>query len=569
MGTRAIGNPAMELAARRRATALAPARIDALCLAAIVVLGSLPWLAYVGFYTDDWQFLELFHRALGSAPLDFLRFAALDPFVPRPGHGAYAALLYAWFGLDPLGYHIVNLAVLAGAVLLLRTLLAELGLDRRTAFAIAATFALLPQLSTIKLWFAAFQITLALFFFLLSCLAELRWARGRGAGWKLLSLAALVASLSLYEIFAPLFVAVAAAAGMLRWYRARPVGLAARALCLAPALPNMVFVAAGLLLKAHASARADPLTLSSLLRTAKTLLRPDYDWRIDNGLNVVAAPLINFGDAALRPLAAPFHALGSNDGAAPLLAALAIAAIVAWRMRGAELLSRSRARLLVGIGLVVFALGFALFVTSRAVVFSPAGLANRTAVAAALGVAAVFVGLAHLAARIVPARYASVALVAGMAIMAGGAGLRGSEVDRHWAGAAAKQRAVLRHARSALARLPAGSTVMLDGVCPYDGPGVVFETNWDTGGALSLALGRTIRADAISARTAVRADGIATTIYGVETLYPYGPLLFAWNPARGWLASLKDMAAARRYFARPGRYAAACPRGYVGHGVPI
>ena len=46
--------------------------------------------------------------------------------------------------------------------------------------------------------------------------------------------------------------------------------------------------------------------------------------------------------------------------------------------------------------------------------------------------------------------------------------------------------------------LPAGSTVLLDRVCPYGGPGVVFETWWDTGPALSLTLGRKLDADVIS-----------------------------------------------------------------------
>jgi hypothetical protein len=128
---------------------------------------------------------------------------------------------------------------------------------------------------------------------------------------------------------------------------------------------------------------------------------------------------------------------------------------------------------------------------------------------------------------------------------------------------------VLAAARSDLKGLPPQSFVMLDNVCPYHGPAVIFEAPWDVSGALSLAAGKPIRGDEVSPRMTLRKNGLATSIYGEPAFYPYGAELYVYDPARHLLARLGDLAAARRYFGEASKTRAPCPRGFVGHGVLI
>jgi hypothetical protein len=144
-----------------------------------------------------------------------------------------------------------------------------------------------------------------------------------------------------------------------------------------------------------------------------------------------------------------------------------------------------------------------------------------------------------------------------------------SGIGGHWVAAYAKQQAILRSAQSDLANALPGSTIVLDGLCPYDGPAIVFETWWDVAGALTVALGKPVSGDVVSPRMTVTESGLATSIYNVPTLYAYGPRLLVYNPHRRSVVRLENAADARRYFAEPDRFEAPCPTGFVAHGVPI
>ena len=96
--------------------------VDALCLAAITIASALPYLTKIGFYSDDWALLADFAAAGRTG--DWSEMVAL--FTPRPVQGVYLALLFELFGFAPLGYHIVNTAVLAVSAALLYLLLLRL-----------------------------------------------------------------------------------------------------------------------------------------------------------------------------------------------------------------------------------------------------------------------------------------------------------------------------------------------------------------------------------------------------------------------------------------------------------
>src|SRR4051812_48007655 len=97
--------------------------VDAICAAAATMLSALPYLAHLGFYSDDWGLLARFSTVASQ------NFPAVvsDGFPARPVQGIYSLLLFRAFGLDPLGYHIVNTAVLATSAALLCLLLGRVG----------------------------------------------------------------------------------------------------------------------------------------------------------------------------------------------------------------------------------------------------------------------------------------------------------------------------------------------------------------------------------------------------------------------------------------------------------
>jgi len=258
-----------------------PDALDAVCLAAIVLLSAWPYLSGLGFYSDDWAFLAGFAEKVGKAPFDFIAAGVEHPFEARPGQGIYLALLFRLFEFDALAYHLVNTSVIAASCVALWRFGIDLGASRRSAFAIAAVFALLPQLSTVRVWYATFQIPLSLLFFLGSCLCELRAARDGSAVWKVLSLGALIVSLSLYELFAPLFIAAAAIATVMRGKRGGTGNFGGWLRAAMPQLLNVVITVGALLLKAAVSDRV--IRSDTPVATAKYIvhefLRLDYDWR--------------------------------------------------------------------------------------------------------------------------------------------------------------------------------------------------------------------------------------------------------------------------------------------------
>ena len=143
------------------------------------------------------------------------------------------------------------------------------------------------------------------------------------------------------------------------------------------------------------------------------------------------------------------------------------------------------------------------------------------------------------------------------------------QIANYWTEARPIEDKVLAAARSDLKDVPAQSVVLLDNICPYHGPAVIFEAPWDVSGALSLASGKPVRGDAVSPRMSLQRGGLATSIYGEAAFYPFGRNLYVYDPPRHRLARLGDFAAARRYFREASATRTRCPRGYVGHGVLI
>jgi hypothetical protein len=230
---------------------------------------------------------------------------------------------------------------------------------------------------------------------------------------------------------------------------------------------------------------------------------------------------------------------------------------------------------LIACGILVFAAGNAIFlVTPRVLEFGYAvtGAVNRVNIAASVGVAIIVIGVIRLAASIIArdtVRSTVESSLVAFVCMAGF--LINNSVASLWSRAYSMQLEVLADIVAHIPSIPHGATVILDGVCPYIGPGIVFECFWDIGPALEiLHHDWTLQADVVSSRMEVGERGLTTTIYRVTKYYPYSGNLIIYNFESKRTERLIDAETARRYFQTRGlTLRHDCSPGRVGYGASI
>jgi hypothetical protein len=425
--------------------------------------------------------------------------------------------------------------------------LKELGASRVFALATPLVFATMPTYSTVRFWFAAAQVNLSILLLFIVVWGEARAAHGKSGAalpWTALSVGGALASTLAYEVALPLFVIPLC----LAWRRSRVATLA------------LVFVLAGVVtFKAIVTDRAG---IQNAFLTHLLYVYGESFW----------VHYVSYGLALPRVV---WNVVRTNPDSARLIIGCSLGAAVSVHLlRRVDQATWAHARAWVhaiGYGLAVFILGYAIFTSNSEVGFTKTGPGNRTAMAAAIGTAISFVGAFGLLASVAPitlSRRVFVVLVSG--VCAGGFVITDT-IASFWINAYERQRTVLQDLQAHAPRLAPGSTVILDGVCPYVGPAVVFESQWDLAGALKLAYGdRTLRADVMSALVKADADGFVTTTYGVEARYPYGERLFVYQFADKHLHPMIDVGAARRYWERFHPVGAVpCPPSRPGRGVAV
>jgi hypothetical protein len=520
-----------------------------------------PYLPRLGFYSDDWGLLAGFNAKQGQSLASLV-----GGFAGRPVQGVYLALLFKFFGLNSLGYHVVNAAVIAASACLLYLLLLRLRFGRVFSFATILLFLMLPQLSTVRVWYAAFQIPLSLALMLVSMHCQLSFARSGGRAWLIAAAVAAIFSIGAYEIFAPLLAGFAAMLGFeaLR----NPADRQSAFRTASAALLILCVVLLGVIYKLLFSGRVGALGAERYLQGLHQFFRLDYDWRTQSSLNFIATPRAYFWAPVRGWWTGAQTLIGGGAGLQVTAIAILIGGIAWWRLSVQDGVEQpaARKRLLL-LGIATFLLGNATFLIVPAVVFTSTGMDNRVHVAAAIGVAMIFVSAIAYAASAAPQRHRQTLFCAAIALITAAAFARLTAIERYWAEAPALQERILTSARADLRNVPANSTIILDGICPYHGPAVVFEAGWDMRGALTLALGRAVAADVVSPRMTRTATGLATSIYKEPSFYPYGPRLYIYNPVKHLLFRLADVGAAQRYFAT--REPPACAPGFVARGVEV
>ncbi|HET7618183.1 MAG TPA: hypothetical protein VFK20_06700 [Vicinamibacterales bacterium] len=547
-------------------------RFDALFLAAATALSCAWYVPRLGFYSDDWAFLGRYATAADQTVAGLFAASYSSHHAMRPVQLWLCAALYRTFGLEPLGYHLFNTAILLSLPILVYVILRELQLPRSIALSAALVYGLLPSYSTDRFWFVAFAITLSMAACLAGMLADIKAVAGRPVWWKALSVAAFAVSALAYEVALPL---ILLSAVLLIW-RARQMRSAGRPVSTrwvaALVAIDLAILAGAAAFKLHTTVRlgADHGIAAQMRQIARQALDPHLPYG-HYGLNVFSAARVHFVDAGIGlPAIAAALAPALPFGAWFLNAALWVLAFayLAAAFRSERWPSADEWAALMPAGLIVFGLGYAIFLTNYNVQFTPTGIANRSAIAAALGAALCMAGAAGVAIRSLLPRRPGVFVLAGMiASFAACGSLVVNAIAASWANAYEMERRTLNDIRARLPTLPQGSTLILDGVCPYVGPAIVFESNWDLAGALQvLYRDPTIAADVVTPRLTISNEGLTTTIYGEARQYPYGDRLLVFEAGTGQVIPLPDAASGRQWFAR--RHTG-CPPGQEGIGVRL
>ncbi|HEX6207113.1 MAG TPA: hypothetical protein VF058_02030 [Actinomycetota bacterium] len=483
----------------------------------------------------------------------------------RPTQVVYQAFLFRLFGLEPLGYHLVNLGVLIAVAVLLSLVLRELRLPRGLAVAVPAVYALMPNYATARFWFASFGYLLGMALYLLALYADLRAASSEHRRtvwtWKALALVTLTTAAFGYEVVIPLFLLNIGLAEVVarrlpsRGFRAR-MGPAGTALLHGSTLA--VAVAAGLY---KASVAVGVGVGSSPLRYTLWL-----------GSSSVATNFGTHGVGLPHTVGWALPHAGIGGVAIAILVGLGIYRYLAVvrdpRSEGDALPFRGGWLRMGVVGLVVFALGYSIFLTTGRIAFSSTGIANRVATAGALGAAIVLVGaVGWIASRLRSPRLRDRAFRAGIAALCLSGIVVVNGLASFWVQSWEEQREVLADLDAAFPRLAPGSTVLLGGVCPYVGPAIVFESSWDLQGALRVRHGdKSVDGDVTSGVVSAEPQGVVTQIYQVEVMHPYGARLFLYDRRAGTTTVLVDQSAARRALSTQVS-GTDCPEGRPGAGT--
>ena len=526
--------------------AVASATLDCAFLAAVIAISTLPYVRGLGFYYDDYSVLAQLDASHDHS-LGGLYHAVRPLNGQRPLQSLTFAGLYWLFGLNPLGYHVVNLLLLVAVAWLLYLVLRELRLPRLMCVALPLVYSILPHYATNRFWLDAFQITVSNGFYLLSLYAGLRALRARRAAlpaWLALAVGAVAGSLFAYEVVYPLFALELA----LLWWAARRSGRD---------VPASPWITIGGLAVAIVAVGVVKATLVAERG------QNGYQVGFGDGLAHHFAYLVS-GSIKLNVgtyfLAVPYvlwwivrHRLTAANLGAATAAGLLAFGYVWWIARGDReaLIGNRHWRNCVRVGLIAFVLGYAIFLTNRQILFRSAGIDNRVNAAAALGVAAILVGaLGWITARLTEQRGIGLFSASVGCIVATGVLIIGT-LGSFWTSAAKKQHAVVSSIQRTAPSLPPWSTVVLDGVCPEIGPAVVFADQWDLRGALALAyhdpsLSADVATEALRAGTRLELEMTFLDSRSTRT-YAYGPKLFVYDFPRRALHVLRDRNEAARY----------------------
>jgi hypothetical protein len=543
---------------------------DCLFLAMVMFLSVMLYIHKIGFYSDDWAYLSLYEAYSDKSLLGNFHTLIVSPNIrSRPVQAFLQGFVYWMFGLGPLGHHVFNTSMLMLSMWLIYFILLELRQGRMVALAIPLVFSLMPHYSTDRLWHSAFMVTLSMLLYLISLYADLRLLRTQGIKvwlWKAVSIVCLAGSALSYEIFMPLFFINP----LLAWYLSKQLPGKS------PATPvnkkwhylymfNLLAIVLVVWFKLSTATRMGTLSLGKHLYWFAYVL---YN-----------SAKISFSKFGVKLPVIIFSSLGQYaDLMLIAVSVLAGAGIFVYMLRimkkSEEQKSTWYFACLAIVGVCIFAAGFGIFLTNTNAIITPAGINNRIVLASALGVAIAFVGgIGWVSSFFSSARLHNYLFCFMIAVLSASSLFVTNIIASFWVESNTIQQQVIHDIKQRFPQLPGNSTLILDGVCPYAGPAVVFESSWDLAGALSIAYQDiTIHADIVTPNMKVQSDGIVTVMYGGanHTFHAYSDKLFVYHMGTKTVHYLPSQQAAQAYFQTYNPdFDNECPPGSEGIGVEI
>lgn len=539
--------------------------IDCLFLCSVVILSLASYIYKLGFYSDDWAFLGSFSLSHNQSIFHLYQVATTPNTFMRPMQNLYDAILFWLFGLNPLGYQLVNALVFISIIILFYLILRQLKISRIITIAVPLVYALLPNYSTDRFWYAAFQVNLSMLFFLLSTYAGLKALSqytARVLQWKILSITSLVISAFSYEVALPLVFF-----NMLLFWNPGEKFIMNRGSKKSISQNHAVFILLNFI-----------VLLYLIIFKEKTTTRlGSFNYPKDVIHLIISTFQTNFGTLGIKLpyIWGEILSLYVNSTTLIIGAILFIVIFLYLYLTVSKLHSlfpdTKFMRNLTFLGIVIFLLGYAIFFTSNKVGFSPTGIDNRVAIAASIGIAFIAVGVVGLISNILlPKRFSRWFFCVLIAIMCTGGFFVINTLASFWISAYSQGQSVLSDIHYYFPIIPKNSTIILDGVCPYFGPGIVFESQWDLKGALqTIYHDPTLQADIVTPRLTVTKKAIETEIYTFKTHYPYRNL-FIYNFKQKKAYPILNEEMANTYFQEFNPdYNNNCPPSSAGNGVSV
>jgi hypothetical protein len=492
---------------------------DCVFLAVLTMLSSAFYVFRIGFYWDDWRLFQLLHFSTDQSLSGLMRslFAGWPDLRVRPVQVLQLAVLYQLFGLKPVGHHLVNTAILFLGVSVFYFALLALTGRRLMSLAIAAIYGVLPHYSTDRFWYANFCANLSMVFYFLSLYWDVKSLRFKGSRmwqWKGAGSLSLVTSSLSYEVFMPLFLLNPVLIAFKRWQ-----------LRFSEKSVRWNWMTSGLFYLAN------PLLLGliGVIKGRYNRRAPGVNslgwWLVDNTLSSSADLTYR---AYLFKLPHILWAISNKYWSWPaFLIALAVGVVIATYLMHVAKTSEQRPPHFLVLALtlcgatLISGLSYAYFYSYYSV---NTGVNNRVAIAAAVAVAISWASLAALLSRIFLRRVISNRVFCSLvALLCASACLITNTISSFWVVAAQKRSEILREMKENF-RPPRGSSVLLTGLCAWEGPGIIFEADWDVTGALALLYeDNTIKGDVLWPWIKAQEQGIDSgkNVYSFASLYSY------------------------------------------------
>lgn len=540
---------------------------DCLFLIVVASLSMSNYICSLGFYSDDWALLYSMHFSPDQSFAGiFTAVNSSQDSEIRPIQFLSYASLYKLFALIPLGYHVLNGIFFMLGLVLLYLILITLHQPRVLALATSVIYMLLPNYSTDRFWISV-QANLGMFFAFFGIYAHLRALRCRKAvfwGWQIFAILCVIASGLTYEVFLPLVLVTTVFLFASELAKDWPLTVAGRAITRAAVRQGVIVITVILvvLVKMVWASRAQPTVEMGIISYGYWVIKI-----------VVKSFVYSYGYHLLGLPFTVLHSLRDDFDWIMVTTAGVIGILIFVRMytswgmsSGAVVTSRAKMLMYVACGVIVFVAGYSIASPNPV----KNGINNRIAIAGTLGVAVSVVGLLGMLSSLAPGVWRKVSFSAAVGVIGMSGSLTIEVLGSLWIQSYRSQKEYLSDIRSHLPAIPAGTTLLLDGVCPYSGPAPVFEQPWDLSSALSILYDHPgISANIVTRWLRVEPNGLITPFCCGEVKYPFDHL-FVYHFGRKISYPLPDADAAQSYFSKISTdRGSRCPVDFYGNGVEV